>query len=170
MILLLKVPLLLIPRKAYKWLLKWAAAESLQIHTQSKIHTHCLVINLLAVERVVGPIPSPFIIIDAHVSETKTVLPDARTSENDTRTSERIREEGGVGQAMVVLQCHMVNGQVVCMVERFEIWERKEGVYEHFGGWEGVLKGVANGTIGLADISCQLELGELDGLMAAIQL
>jgi len=85
-------------------------------------------------------------------------LPDPKASENDTRTSERIREEGGVGQAMVVLQCHMVNGQGVCMVERFEIWEREEGkAYEHFGGWEGVLKGVANGKIGLADISRQLE-------------
>ena len=148
--------------QAYKWLLKWAATESLQIHTQSKIHTHCLVVNVLAVERVVGPVPSPFIIMNAHVSETKTVLPGPQSSENDTRTSERIREEGGVGQAMVVLQCHMINGQGVCMVERFEIWEReerKEGAYEHFGGWEGLLKGVANGTIGLADISHQLPLG-----------
>lgn len=87
--------------------------------------------------------------MNAHVAETKTVLPDSGSHVNDTRTSERIRDEGGVGQAMVVLQCHMVNGSVMFMVERFEIWERKEGVYEHFGGWEGLLKGVANGTIGL---------------------
>lgn len=95
--------------------------------------------------------------MNAHVSEMKTVLPGL-SSENDTRTSERIKEEGGVGQAMVVLQCHMVNGQVMCMVERFEIWEREEeGAHGHFfGGWEGVLKGVANGTIGLADIPRQL--------------
>jgi hypothetical protein len=46
------------------------------------------------------------------------------------------------------------------MVEWFEIWkmeEGKEGAYEHFGGWEGVLKGVVNGMIELADISHQLE-------------
>ncbi|KIK03931.1 hypothetical protein K443DRAFT_42613, partial [Laccaria amethystina LaAM-08-1] len=92
--------------KAYEWLVEWAAKEALQIHTDpDKLLTHCLVINVFAVERVVGPIASPFIIVNAQVSNTTLSI-----TENEIKASLAIRENGGIGQALVVIQYHTLGG------------------------------------------------------------
>ncbi|EDR12203.1 uncharacterized protein LACBIDRAFT_323302 [Laccaria bicolor S238N-H82] len=94
--------------KAYEWLIEWAAKEALQIHTHpDKILTHCLVINVFAVERVVGPIASPFLIVNAQVLDTTK---ETLTQENDVEASLAIRESGGIGQAQVLIEYHTLGG------------------------------------------------------------
>ena len=135
--------------QAYEWLLEWAAKEALQIHTHpDKILTHCLVINVFAVERVVGPIASPFMIVNAQVLNSKEALVD----NNGVEASLAIRESGGIGQAQVLIQYHTLGGRMVLRPERLELRDRPlskselEG-YEHFERWEDVLKGIGNGTM-----------------------
>jgi hypothetical protein len=72
-------------------------------HPPNKILTHCLVINVFAVERVVGPLASPFIIVNAQVSNMKEAL---ITEDDINLASLVIRESGGIGQTLVVIQYH----------------------------------------------------------------
>jgi hypothetical protein len=145
--------------QAYEWLVEWAAKEALQIHTDpDKILTHCLVINVFAVERVVRPIASPFIIVNAQVSNTTL-----RITENDVKASLAIRKSGGVGQALVVIQYHRLGGNMLMRPERLEFRDRPlsgselEG-YERFERWEEVLKGIANGTMMSSELRAELDI------------
>lgn len=152
--------------KAYEWLIEWAAREALQIHTHpDKILTHCLVINVFAVERVVGPIASPFLIVNAQVlNTTKETL----TTGNDVEASLAIRESGGIGQAQVVIQYHSLGGSMLLRPERLAFRDRPLSKseleeYEHFERWEEVLKGIGNGTMMSSEMRPRrAELDEVD--------
>ena len=145
--------------QAYGWLLEWAAKEALQIHTHpDNILTHCLVINVFAVERVVGPLASPFIIVNAQVSNMKNGL----ITDHEKVASLTIRQSGGIGQALVMIQYHMLGGHVMMRPERLDFRDRPllkselEG-YEHFERWEEVLKGIANGTMMSSEMKAELD-------------
>ncbi|KIK03915.1 hypothetical protein K443DRAFT_676409 [Laccaria amethystina LaAM-08-1] len=136
--------------------------EALQVYTDpTKIHHHVLQIHLIAIDRIVGPLASPFFIVSANIA------PHSLTSGDESK-SLRIKEEGGIGRVVIEFNCITQCGTLVVMIERIELGNSekvlvvKDG-YRHFEQWAEVLKGVANGTIEMGDISRLLPSSSLEG-------
>lgn len=142
--------------ETYRWLFKWAAMEALQVYTDpTKIHEHVLQIHLVAIDRALENLATPFYIFGANIA------PHSHTSGEG---SLKIKEEGGIGQLMIEFNCITQCGTLVLLIERMELGvEEKEKVpvhvkdgYRHFEQWAEVLKGVANGRIEMDEIMCFL--------------
>lgn len=135
--------------------------EALQVHTDpTKIHNYLLQIHLVAIDRIVENLATPFYISGANIAPH-----GPHTSGEE---SLRIKEEGGIGQLIIEFNCITQCGTLVLMIERIELGNSekvpvvKDG-YRHFEQWAAVLKGVANGTIWLDDILSLLPSGSSEG-------
>ena len=136
--------------------------EALQVYTDpTKIHDHVLQIHLVAIDRVVESLATPFYIVSANIA------PHSHTSGEDS-DSLKIKEEGGIGQLIIEFNCMTQCGTLVLLIERIELGVSekvpvvKDG-YRHFEQWAEVLKGVANGKIEMDDISCLFPSGSSEG-------
>jgi hypothetical protein len=79
-----------------------------------------------------------------------------------------IRQNGGMGQALVVFQClprtKCPTAPNIFMLERYALYDKPERYsgYVHMAQWEAVLKGVANGDISVSDISRMIDRPQSD--------
>ncbi|TBU31065.1 hypothetical protein BD311DRAFT_717252 [Dichomitus squalens] len=94
-------------RRMYKGVWEWAAAEGLEAHsTPHKIHTHCLLVDVVWGDRLVGSTPSYFELMSVRVDPIAELGPvtDAMSAalDRDAEICRKIQEEGGLGQARVV--------------------------------------------------------------------
>jgi len=156
--------------EAYTWLWKWAAIEALEAHTDGwKILSNILLVNIIRADRISGPIPSPFLVESAHVVDIATATRIAQAaifSEKDFQESFDIKQQGGMGLAVVLFVCApRVNDSTspspyMFTVQRYPLHERPLGEHSglrHLTQWQGVVKGVANGDLVISDISRMIE-------------
>jgi hypothetical protein len=171
-------------------LFKWVAKEAFEVHTDDwKILTNVLVVVAIRGDHLRGPMRRPFVIQSARVMRAVDVLEacylDRATASSNMDESLEIRQNGGMGQALVVFMClPRTNGPTaptIFMLERYPLYDKPIGPYSgysHMAQWESVLKGVANGNISISDISCMNDppqsdaeaMEELDSKLEAMDI
>ncbi|KAJ3968712.1 hypothetical protein EV361DRAFT_805158, partial [Lentinula raphanica] len=143
----------------YKTVFTWAATEALQIHTTDDILHKIVRILVTYADRIppaVGPIPSPFYILNSHVvSLDHNAITTRLATPEERAESQAIRENGGAGRA--ILAFYFIDDPFdtkswsYLRPLKIDLTDPLVPGYRHFDGWKSVLAGVVNGTISALD-------------------
>lgn len=153
----------------YKRIFEWAATEASEAHNNpTALNNHYLDVLVIRMPfvRAGGYGPSCFMV--GHISRqpfsasTRQGMQFFR--ESDTRTSERVQADGGLGTAFVLFTFRQfvgkslkIGGQTLLWGGRYGIWDKKKTGYVHNKRWASITEGLINGDIPIASMGHRLD-------------